>query len=92
MLSRSVLNHELGLARMLIDRGANVNHVDRLGMTPLLWASSSDFGDPAMVELLLKAGARADAKNKDGRTALELARTYKHDYLLPLLERAAATN
>jgi ankyrin repeat protein len=92
MLSRSVLNHELGLAKMLIDRGANVNAADKLGMTPLLWAASSDFGDPAMAELLLKAGAKADAKNRDGRTALELARAYKHDYLIPVLERASGTN
>jgi ankyrin repeat protein len=92
MLSRCVLNHELDLAKMLIERGANVNHVDRLGMTPLLWAASSDFGDPAMVDLLLKAGAKADAKNKDGRTALELARTYGHGYLVPALERGAGTN
>jgi ankyrin repeat protein len=92
MLSRSVLNHELELAKMLIARGANVNATDKLGMTPLLWAASSDFGDPAMVELLLKSGAKADAKNRDGRTALELARAYKHDYLVPALERAAGTN
>src|SRR5688572_22072981 len=92
MLSRSVLNHELELAKMLIARGANVNASDKLGMTPLLRAASSDFGDAAMVELLLKSGARADAKNRDGRTALELARAYKHDYLVPVLERAAGTN
>jgi uncharacterized protein len=92
MLSRSVLNHELELAKMLIARGANVNATDKLGMTPLLWAASSDFGDAAMVELLLGSGARADAKNRDGRTALELARAYKHDYLVPALERAAGTN
>ena len=92
MLSRSVLNHELELAKMLIARGANVNATDKLGMTPLLWAASSDFGDAAMVELLLKSGAKADAKNRDGRTALELARAYKHDYLVPALERAAGTN
>ncbi len=92
MLSRSVLNHELELAKMLIARGANVNATDKLGMTPLLWAASSDFGDAAMVELLLKSGAKADAKNRDGRTALELARTYKHDYLVRVLERAAGTH
>ncbi len=77
---------------MLIDRGANVNATDKLGMTPLLWAASSDFGDPAMVELLLKAGARPDAKNKDGLTALALAQKYEHRYLVPALERAAGTN
>jgi ankyrin repeat protein len=92
MLSRSVLNHEVELAKMLIARGANVNATDKLGMTPLLWAASSDFGDASMVELLLESGARADAKNRDGRTALELARAYKHDYLLSALQRAARTN
>jgi hypothetical protein len=92
MLSRSVLNHELELAKMLIARGANVNATDKLGMSPLLWAASSDFGDTTMVELLLKSGAKADAKNRDGRTALDLARAYKHDYLVPALERAAGTN
>jgi ankyrin repeat protein/cytochrome c553 len=92
MLSRSVLNHEIGLAKMLLARGANVNAADKLGMTPLLWAASSDFGDAAMVELLLRAGANAGAKNRDGRTALELARAYKHDYLVPALQRATGTN
>ena len=66
----SALNNEVAMARMLIDRGANVNVVDKLGMTPLLWAASSDFGDPAMIELLLKSGAKTDARNKDGLTAL----------------------
>jgi ankyrin repeat protein len=61
-------------------------------MTPLLWAASSDFGDAAMVELLLKAGAKADAKTRDGRTALDLARAYRHDYLVPVLERGGGTN
>jgi ankyrin repeat protein/cytochrome c553 len=92
MLSRSVLNHEIELAKMLLARGANVNAADKLGMTPLLWAASSDFGDAAMVELLLRAGANAGAKNRDGRTALELARAYKHDYLVPALQRATGTN
>ena len=92
MLGRAALNNDLELARMLIERGANVNVVDKQGMTPLLWAANIDFGDSAMVELLLKAGAKADAKNKDGRTALELAQSYKHDYLVPALQRAQGTN
>jgi ankyrin repeat protein len=89
MLGRAALNNEVGMAKTLLDRGANVNVVDKLGMTPLLWAASMDFGDPAMIELLLKAGAKADARNKDGLTAIELARKYGHTELLPALTRPA---
>jgi ankyrin repeat protein len=87
MLGRAALNNEVEMARALIERGANVNVVDKLGMTPLLWAASSDFGDPAMIELLLKSGARADARNRDGLTALELARKYGHAEVIPALAR-----
>jgi ankyrin repeat protein len=74
---------------MLIDRGADANVVDKLGMTPLLWAASSDFGDAEMIELLVKSGARTDARNRDGLTPLELARKYNHTELIPALERAS---
>jgi len=89
MLGRAALNNEVGMAKTLLDRGANVNVVDKLGMTPLLWAASMDFGDPAMIELLLKSGAKADARTKDGLTALELARKYGHTELFPALTRPA---
>ena len=91
MLGRSVLNNEVEMARMLIARGANVNVVDKLGMTPLLWAANVDFGDTAMIELLLKSGAKADARNKDGLTPLELARKHGHTTLIPVLEKSAQT-
>lgn len=91
MLGRCVLNNEVGLARMLIARGANVNAGDKLGMTPLLWAANVDFGDTAMIELLLKSGAKTDARNKDGLTPLELARKYGHTTLIPVLEQASRT-
>jgi len=74
-----------------IARGANVNVVDKLGMTPLLWAANVDFGDTAMIELLLKSGAKTDVRNKDGLTPLELARKYGHTTLIPILEKAPST-
>lgn len=89
MLGRAALNNEVAMAKTLIDRGANVNVVDKLGMTPLLWAASMDFADPAMIEMLVKAGANADARNRDGLTALDLARTYNHAEVIPALTRAA---
>ena len=86
-LSWAVISNRVSMARFLIERGADINHVDRFGMTPLLYAASADFGDPSMVDLLIKAGARPDVRTKQGLTALDLARQYKHDYVVPSLEQ-----
>ena len=45
-----------------------------------------------MIDMLLKAGARVDMKTKDGKTALELARQYKHTHLIGSLSSGSATN
>ena len=85
-LSWAAIANRIDMARLLIERGADVNHVDQKGMTPLLYAASIDFGDSAMIDLLLKSGARADVRTKEGQTALDLARKYKHTQLLASLE------
>jgi ankyrin repeat protein len=81
----AAIANRVEMARLLIERGADVNHVDKHGMTPLLYAASIDYGDSAMIDLLLKSGARADVRTKDGLTALDLARKYKHTDLLASL-------
>jgi ankyrin repeat protein len=85
-LVKAVLGDQVEMAAFLISKGADVNHVDTNGMTALLYAASIDFGSPAMIDMLLKMGARTDMKTKDGKTALELARQYKHTHLIPSLE------
>ena len=87
MLSRTVLNNDLPMARLMIQRGADVNHVDKLGMTPLLWASAIDFGDDAMIRLLLSAGASRDAENKEGLTPEQLARAHGNRELADAIVR-----
>jgi ankyrin repeat protein len=89
-LVKAVLGDQVEMAQFLIAKGADVNHVDGNGMTPLLYAASIDFGSPKMIDMLLKAGARTDMKTKQGKTPLELARGYKHTHLIPSLERASA--
>ncbi len=84
-LVKAVLGDQVEMARFLISKGAGVNHVDGNGMTPLLYAASIDFGSSAMIDMLLKAGARTDMKTKDGKTALDLARQYKHTHLIASL-------
>jgi ankyrin repeat protein len=86
ILSWAAIANRVEMARLLIQRGADVNHVDKKGMTPLLYAASIDFGDSAMIDLLLRSGAQPGARDKEGLTALDLARKYNHTHLLASLE------
>jgi ankyrin repeat protein len=90
-LSWAAIASRVNMARLLIERGADVNHVDKKGMTPLLYAASIDFGDSAMVDLLLKSGARTTARTNEGLTALDLARKYNHANLLASLDGPRAS-
>jgi len=89
-LSWAAIANRVDMARLLIQRGADVNHVDKKGMTPLLYAASIDFGDSAMIDLLLKSGASVAVRSKEGLTALDLARKYKHTHLMASLQRQSA--
>jgi ankyrin repeat protein len=85
LLGWATINNHLGTAQTLLARGAQVNHVDKFGMTPLLYAASIDFGDTAILEKLTAAGADLKAKNKQGLTALDLAKNYNHTRMARLL-------
>ena len=80
LLDTAIIANRIDAARLLIARGANVNAVDKNGMTPLLYAASVDYGDCAMIDLLLKSGAKEKSK------ALDLAVKYEHKHLLKSLE------
>ena len=86
LLANAVLGNRLEAARLLISRGADVNHLDSYGLTPLEVAASIDFGDSRMIELLKKSGAQPDKRDKNGLTALELARKYNHANLIASLQ------
>lgn len=89
-LGWAALANRLEMARLLIQRGADVDHIDKKGMTPLLYAASIDFGDSAMIDLLLRSGANPGMRSKEGLTALDLARKYQHTHLLANLQRQLA--
>ncbi len=81
-LGWAAIGNQTAVAKILIERGANVNHVDAKGMTPLLYAASIDFGNASMIQLLLKSGANPGARTKEGMTAAEIARKYGHRQVL----------
>lgn len=63
-------------SRLLFDAGADPNHKDRSGRTPLMRAAHA--GSAETVQLLLKFRADAGLKDRDGNTALHLAVTAAH--------------
>ncbi|HTF38925.1 MAG TPA: ankyrin repeat domain-containing protein, partial [Blastocatellia bacterium] len=89
-LSWATIANNVRMVQSLLARGAQVNHVDNFGMTPLLYAASIDFGDTSVLEKLIAAGADVSAKNKEGLTALDLAKSYRHQAMANLL--AGKTN
>ena len=79
-------SHEtsLALGRLLLDSGADPNVAQAGGWSPLHQASA--HGRKEMVDLLVAAGARLDAKSDDGRTPWEMAEAKGHSELEALLK------
>ena len=85
VLGWATLTNHADVVETLLKRGARVNYVDKRGMTPVLYAASIDFGDTAVLEKLIAAGANLKAKSQQGLTALDLANHYHHRAMANLL-------
>ncbi len=73
----------IGITRLLIEAGANVNAVQQAGLTLLHAAAMT--GQLELAKLLLARGADPGARAADGRNALEIARDAKQQALVDLL-------
>lgn len=78
------------LIQALLDAGADVNAPDFRGMTPLMFAVSSETQSPGVVRALLQAGAAVNAKSNMDETALDWALKFGNPAVLSLLKGAKA--
>ncbi len=62
-----------GAVRTLLQAGAEPNRAGTQGVTPLMLAASAEDPSVEIVELLLGAGAKVEAKDAQGRTAVDWA-------------------
>ncbi len=79
LLSFAVMDGLKDFTKLLLDKGANPNHVTMDGLSTLMVAAMCDHGGTEVVDALLWAGAKADYRSPDGKTALSLANKYKND-------------
>lgn len=70
-LASAAAARQIGIARMLIARGANVNAQAENNLTPLHEAAAN--GDIELATLLLEHGANINCQTRDGRTPLAFA-------------------
>ena len=66
----------LEIAKLLIEKGADVNAQSKNGTTPLMVAATHN--NPPMIGLLIESGADVTLKNKQGKTAAEVAELNKN--------------
>ena len=91
LIAAAHLGHD-GVVRQLIQAGAPLDHVNNLHWTALIEAVVLGDGGPrhqATVKALLEAGANRQLTDRDGRTALDLARARGYDVMVRMLAAPA---
>jgi ankyrin repeat protein len=75
----------------LLDHGVPVNQPGKNGFPPLVYVARGDKGEsPLKVKTLLENGARVNAANREGKTALHYAAAASHlDVMAVLLDNGA---
>jgi ankyrin repeat protein len=76
------------IARLLLERGADINALSETRSTPLHLAAQD--GRIEVVRVLLKHGANVVAEDGRGRTALQVASDQGHDVVIKFLSEHRA--
>jgi ankyrin repeat protein len=69
--------------KFLLEQGVDVNESDFFNIPPLLRAAL--YGKSEAFKTLIEYGADRNAKDKQGRTALQLAKKYNHQKIVEFL-------
>lgn len=85
VIRMAFFNNRIEILKMLFEKGADVNRpIDSVNNTFLHFASLR--GNLEMVKILLDAGADVNAKNDDGETAIDLAKSQRRTRVIDLIE------
>ena len=73
------------VVKLLLDAGAPIDALEMRGMTPLMFAVSTDNPEPRIVQLLVEKGAKLTIATPQGETAVDWARKYNHPAVMNAL-------
>jgi ankyrin repeat protein len=76
---------------VLLDAGADVNAEDLRGMTPLMWAVSTDRPNLSIVRMLVAKGSDMSIRSKVGETVADWARKFNHPGVMAELKLTSAS-
>lgn len=74
----------------VLKKAKNINVVDSLGISALMWAAYNEHDNPAIIQALLDKGADVHLKAKNGDTALSWAMRKGNTATVALLKKAGA--
>ncbi|KAL1489263.1 hypothetical protein ABEB36_014196 [Hypothenemus hampei] len=80
----------LDIVKFLVDEGANVEAIDKYGNTVLHWSAAS--GHLYIVEFLVEKGIDITLKNKNDVTGLDLAKQFREQEIIYLLQHTMINN
>jgi ankyrin repeat protein len=87
-LTGAIANNHAEISKILVKKGADVNHRYEGGVSPLMEASMN--GNIELVNFLLENGADPNAKTKDGKSPSSFAIEKNHAKVVEVLKRHGA--
>ena len=82
-LVSAILANDPSKIRLLLDQGIDLNDCGFFNIPPLIRAVL--YGKSKALQALIEGGANKNIKDKQGRTALELAKKYNHPEIVEIL-------
>lgn len=87
-LSYAVTIGDMDMVKRFLSLTKNINHQDTDQITALMWAVYSEHDNPAIVQVMLDAGAKPELKDNKGKNALDWAMRKGNTETVALLKKA----